>query len=157
GRGRGPRLAEPRPGHALIAARLRLDALVDELLHALTLVGLGRVEVALRIRRDAVHAVELPRLAAAVAERGELLQRLAQDHPDALVLAVGHEDEFLVRIARERDVPYRPGATRVAGVECLLHELAVRLKDLQAVVLPVAHVDEAVVRALDAVHRVAEL
>src|SRR5437660_7652275 len=126
----GWRLPPPRPEHALIAARLRLDALVDELLHALTLVGLGRVEVALGIRRDAVHTVELAGLPSAVAERGELLERVAQDHADPFVLAVGQEHEALVGIPRERDVPYRAGAARIAGVERLLHEPAVRLKHL---------------------------
>src|SRR5262249_39535236 len=43
----------PRPEHALVAARHGADALVDELLHPLTLVGLGRVEIALRVRGDA--------------------------------------------------------------------------------------------------------
>ena len=57
----------------------------------------------------------------------------------------------------EHDVPDRSRAARVLGVERLLHELAVRLEDLQPVVGAVAHVDEPVVRALDAVHRVAEL
>src|SRR5437588_5152948 len=94
----GWRLPPPRPEHALEAARLRLDPLIDELLHALTLVGLGRVEVALGVRRNRVHAVELPGLAAAVAERGELLERFAQDHADPLVLAVGQEHELLVGI-----------------------------------------------------------
>src|SRR5262245_48539077 len=97
----------PWPGHALVAARLRLDTLIDELLDALTLVGLGRVEVALRVGRDRVHAVELAGLASAVAERGDLLERVAQDHAHALVLPVGQEHELLVGVARERDVPHR--------------------------------------------------
>src|SRR5258708_13838560 len=72
-----------RPGHALIAERHRADALVVELLHALTLVGLGRVEVPLGVRCQAVHAVELAGLTPAVAERGDLLKRLAHNnaHP----------------------------------------------------------------------------
>ena len=41
------------------------------------------------IGRDAVHAVELAGLAAAVAEGGDLLERVAHDDADALVLAVG--------------------------------------------------------------------
>src|SRR5262249_6007156 len=158
-RGRGPDecLPVPRPEHALVTARLRLDALVDELLDALTLVGLGRVEVALGVRRDRVHAVELAGLAAAVAERGELLERVAQDHAHPLVLAVGQEHELLVGILRERDVPHRAGGARVSGIERLLHERAVRLEHLEAVALPVADVDQPVARALDTVHRVAEL
>ena len=74
----------PRPGHALVAGGDAAHALVDELLQALSFVGLGRVDVALGVGRDAVHAVELARLAAAVAERGELLQRLAQDDAHAV-------------------------------------------------------------------------
>ena len=50
-----------------------------------------------------------------------------------------------------------PAPQRVLGVERLLHERAVRLEHLQAVVGAVAHIDQPVVRALDAVHRVAEL
>ena len=44
------------------------EAAEHELLHALTFVGLGRVDVALRVDGDAVHAEELAGLAAAVAE-----------------------------------------------------------------------------------------
>ena len=54
-------------------------ALVDEPLQAFSFLGLGRVEVALRVDRDAVHAVELAGLPAAVAEGRQLLQRLAID------------------------------------------------------------------------------
>src|SRR5262245_48422771 len=56
-----------RPRHALMAERHRADTLVVELLHPLTLVGFGGVDVPLRIRGDAVHAVELARLTPAVA------------------------------------------------------------------------------------------
>ena len=73
------------------------------------------------------------------------------------VLPVRHEDEALLGVARERDVPGRARGQRVLGEERLLHELAVRLEHLQAVVGAVADIDEPVVRTLDAVHRVAEL
>ena len=43
------------------------------------------------------------------------------------------------------------------AIERFLHELAVRPKYLHAVGLAVAYINETVVRALDAVHRVAEL
>src|ERR1700704_5934987 len=93
-----------RPEHALIAARHRADALVDELLQALTLVGFGRVEVALGIGCDAVHAIELARLAAAVAERGEFFQRFAVDDTHAFVLTVRQHHESLSGILGEHDV-----------------------------------------------------
>src|SRR5213078_4407040 len=123
-----------RPGHTLVSARYRTDALVDEFLHALTFVGLGRVEIAFGIGRDAVHAIELARLAPAVAERGDLLERLAHDDADALVLPVRQHDEALLGVLGKYDVPDRAGAAGVAGVERLLHEGAVRAEDLQAIV-----------------------
>src|SRR2546427_8638064 len=150
-------LTRARPGHALAAAADRADALVDELLQALALVGLGRVEVALRVGGDAVHAEELAGLAAAVAEAGQLLQRLAQDDAHLLVAAVGHEDVALLRIAREGDVPDRAFAQAAPRIPLLLDELAVLREHLQAIVLPVANVHQAVVRDVGAVHRVAEL
>src|SRR5712691_599707 len=110
------------PEHALIAARHGADAPIDELLHALTLVGFGRVEIALGIGRKAVHAVELARLASAVAERGYFLERVAHNDADTRILAVRQHDEFLIGILGERDVPYRSRAARVLGVKLLLHE-----------------------------------
>src|SRR5687768_8401116 len=97
----------PRPEHALVAARDRADAFVDELLQALTLVGFGGVEVALRVGRDAVHAVEHAWLAPAGTKGGDLLERLAHNDAHARVLPVRHQDEALLGIAGERDVPGR--------------------------------------------------
>src|SRR5713101_8344726 len=150
-------LSGARPQHALAAPWNRAYAFVDEFLHALSFVRLGRVEVAFGIAGDAVHAVELAGLAPAVAEVRNLLQRLAQYDAHLLVLAVGEEHEPLLAILRERDIPGRARSERLLGIEPFLHELAVRLEYLHAVALAVAHVDETVVRALDAMHRVAEL
>src|SRR5712692_5642268 len=150
-------LSGARPQHALAAPWNRAYAFVDEFLHALAFVRLGRVEVALRIGGDAVHAVELAGLAPAVAEVGNFLQRFAHDDAHLLVLAIGEEHEPLLAILRERDIPGRARSERLLGIEPFLHELAVRLEYLHAVALAVAHVDQAVVRALDAMHRVAEL
>src|SRR5262249_62284787 len=74
-----------RPEHALVASDDVAHALVDELLDAFSFPGLGRVEVALGVGRDRVHAVELPGLAAAVAEGGDLLERVAHDDAQAVV------------------------------------------------------------------------
>src|SRR5262245_37654381 len=49
-------LGRRRPGRALILFRHRTDALERELLDALSFVGFGRIDVALRIGRDVVHA-----------------------------------------------------------------------------------------------------
>src|SRR5712691_2355036 len=82
-----------RPQHALAPAPNRAYALVDEFLHALAFVRFRRIEVALGIGGDAVHAVELARLATAVSEVGDFLERVTQDDAHLLVLAVGEEHE----------------------------------------------------------------
>src|SRR3974390_828749 len=89
----------PRPEHALILIH-DAHALVFELLHPLALLGLRRIQVAPGVDRDAVHAVELAGLAAAVSEIRHLLERVAQHDPHFLVAAVGHEEVFLVPVLR---------------------------------------------------------
>src|ERR1051325_2045763 len=103
----------PRPDHALVLLRDRRHAFVDEFLEAFPFPGFRRVDVALRVRGDAVHAVELARLPPAVAERRQLLQRLPIDDADDVVHAIGHVDVLLFRIFRERDIPHGPGALGV--------------------------------------------
>src|SRR3954451_21700346 len=81
-------------GHAL-------HPLVEEALQAAAVVGLGGVDVPLRVGGYAVHGVELAGHLAAVAEAGQDLERLAIEDPHLLVLAVGEVDELLLRIVRE--------------------------------------------------------
>src|SRR5204863_9793636 len=81
------------------------EAFVHELLQTPALVRLGRVDVALRIDGDAVHRVPLSGLAAAVAEAGQDLERLAIHHVNTFVLPVAEIHVLLLRILRERDVP----------------------------------------------------
>ena len=137
----------------------RADALVDELLHALALVGFGRVDVALRVGRDAVHARRTGRAGGR--------RRRSSSAPPATresmmwifsLRAVGEEDVLLLRVLRERDVPHRAVAERVlARTSASFTNLPSLREHLDAVVRAVADVDEAVVRRLGAVHRVAEL
>src|SRR5262249_2960983 len=94
------------PDRSLVGAAAHPShALVDKLLHALTLVGLGRVDVALGVGGDRVDAEKLAGLASAAAEAGQFRHRRAIDNANALVLPVGQIDEALPRIARERDLP----------------------------------------------------
>src|SRR6476469_7439368 len=89
----------PWPEHALVGAGDGADALVRELLHAFSLVRLRRIEIALRVRGDAVHCEELARLAATIAEAREDLERLTIHDVHALVLAVREEQVLLLRVA----------------------------------------------------------
>src|ERR1700748_3783134 len=147
-----------RPHRALILAlRDALHALVEEALQAAAVVGLGRVDVAFRVGRDAVHGVELAGHLAAIAEAREDLEGLTIEDPDLLVLAVGQVDELLLRIVRERDVPGRSVAEGALADPGFLDELAFRREDLDAIVDAVADVDHAIDRHLRAVHGRAEL
>src|SRR5260370_6797742 len=93
------------PKRALIGSYPVADPLVDEFLQAFAFPVFGRVGFALGIGRDAVHAIELAGLTTAVAESGQLLERLAHNDANPVVLAVRHQYETLLRIPGERDVP----------------------------------------------------
>src|SRR5687768_9901172 len=77
-----------RPGRTLELLRHRSQALIGELLDALSFVGLGRIDVAPRIGRDVVHAVPLTRLPAALAERRQDVERIPPQDMNERVLAV---------------------------------------------------------------------
>src|SRR5262245_54308444 len=151
------RLSSLRPERALGLAGNRREAAEHELLDALAFVSLRRVDVALRVDGDAVHAEELPGLPAAVAEARQDPHCLAIDDVDALVQAVGEVDVGLARIVRERDVPDRARAARLGRDAQLVDEHAVLAEHLNAIVDAIAHVDEAVARRFRAVHGIPEL
>src|SRR6185295_12178289 len=89
--------ASARPHRTLVfALRHAVHPLVEEALQPPAVIGLGRVEVALRVGGDAVNGVELSRHLAAVAEAGEDFERLAIEDPDLLVVPVGEVDELLL-------------------------------------------------------------
>ena len=132
----------------------------------------SRVDVAPRIGCDAADGEELSRETAAAADSAHLRQRVALQHDDFLVVAVGDEDVPLLRVARQRDVPHRTGrrhdevrqrrgaayrhAFRVLHHDPFFHELPVLLEHLDAIAGPIADVDHAVFREFDA-RDVAEL
>src|SRR5437660_460164 len=77
-----------RPHYARLR-RHRSDSFEVELLHALALVRFARVQVAVRVGGDAVHAIELSGLPPAVAVASEDVERGAVEHPDLHVHPVG--------------------------------------------------------------------
>src|SRR3954471_22765466 len=87
-----------RPGHRRVDGRDGADPLVDELLQALAGVSLGRVDVPLGVRGDAVHTEEHAGLPTAIAEIIEHFHCLAGEHPDVLVDAVSDVEIFLLRV-----------------------------------------------------------
>src|SRR5437879_1764735 len=146
-----------RPQCALVLFCDWPETFVNEFLHALSVIGLRGEDIAFRIGGDAVHAIKFARLASALAEGSENLKRIAQNDVHPVVLTVGKIDIGLLRILREGDIPGRPGTERPFLDECFLHERAIGLEHLNAVVRTVADVQQAVVRELRAVHRTPEL
>src|SRR5262245_21561714 len=80
---------------------------VNELLHALTLVGLGHEEIAFRVHSQVVCAVELAGPVTMPAECTHDLECLPVEHVNELIGAVVDEHERLPWIGGEADVPYR--------------------------------------------------
>src|SRR3990172_11529326 len=80
-------LRSRRPEDALVLRSDGCHSFVDELLNALPLVGFRGVDVAFRIRGDAVHAEELTRLPPAGPQTREHFMLLSVDDVYPLVLA----------------------------------------------------------------------
>ena len=74
-----------RPQDALVHFRHRAHSFVDKFLQPLAAIRLRRVNVALRVCRDAVDGVELARLASTVAEIGNFLKGVAQQDVNLLI------------------------------------------------------------------------
>src|SRR3954463_9148218 len=140
----------------------------DELLDALAMVLLACVDVASRVDGDAADRQEATRLTATLPDGSGRSERIAIEDDDLLVLPVRDEQEPLLRVVREGDVPrgakrrhrtelpWDDSAKRVLRNNAFLHELAVFLEDLDAVAGAVADVDHVVLRDVDTGH-VAEL
>src|SRR5205085_5843872 len=93
-----------RPDDALVGSQWHsAHSLVVEFLYPLSFKGFGRVDVALRVDRDAMHAIELAGLTTAATERRQFRHAVALDDAYALVLAVGDVHEALLGIFREGD------------------------------------------------------
>src|SRR5882762_7229491 len=146
-----------RPQHALVFFCNWSQAFIHEFLQTLSAVRFGRVDVALRIRGNAVHGVELAGLPSAVAKTRQGLKSVAQQDVHLLVRPIGEIDVLLSRVLRKSDVPNGPITQRPFFNDLFLDEGAVRLGYLDAIVRPVTDVEQTVVRELGAVHRIAEL
>src|SRR6185295_16664752 len=94
-------------------------------LYAFAVMLFAGVDVAARVGGDAADGEELAGEAAAAAEAAGGRERVALQDDDFLVLTVGDEQEALLRVVRERDVPRR--AERRDGAELARHHRARRL------------------------------
>src|SRR2546421_10711055 len=88
---------------------------------------------------------------------GDHFACIAHEREHLVVPTIGEIEESLLRVAREGEIADRSVRRGVRLDDELLHERAVAVEYLDAVVEPVADVDEPVPRQPDAVHGVAEL
>src|SRR3954447_15925026 len=102
-------------------------------------------------------AAAAARRAAGVTRRGDDGAAVAGEREDLVVAPVGEIQVPLLRIAREGDVPHRSVAGGARLDRELLHEGAVPLEPLHAIVEPVADVDEPVLGEPDAMDWITEL
>src|SRR5216684_805980 len=128
-----------------------------EFLDALSGIDLGGIDVALGVDRHGVDPVELPGVTSVAAKTADHRAILALQHPDFVVLAIGAQQKSLLRIGPDRDIPYRAIAERVLLIKPFLHEGAVLLEHLDAVVDAVADIDEAIIGDFHAMHGIGEL
>src|ERR1019366_6135982 len=146
-----------RPKYALIFLGDRPQSFVNELLDALPAIRFGNVDVAFGIGGDAVRAVEFSRLASALSKSRQHFQGIAQQDVDAVVLAVGQVNVFLLRVLREGDVPCRTRTQRAFGDESFLNKGAVRVEHLDAVIHTVTDIYQAIDGHVGAMHGIAKL
>src|SRR2546422_7561830 len=90
--------ASRRPRRSLIHLRHRREAFVDELLQASSFVRFSRIDIAFRIRRDAVNSIELAGLPSAIAETRQHLEIVPLNNINLLVPAIGQINILLLRV-----------------------------------------------------------
>ena len=103
-----------------------------------------------------MHGIKLARLPAAIPKAGQNLERVAQHDVDLLIRAICQEDVLLLRIFGERDVPDRAIAPRILGDEHLLNKRAIRFENLNAVVRPIADIQQVVIGKFGTVNWISE-
>src|SRR5688572_29492435 len=114
------------------------------------------VEITLGIDANVVHPLELAGLSAVPAPLRQRLAIRARYRDDLAIGAVGDEDEALLPIARKHQVPDRAVLQGLRLDTELLREGAVLARDLDAVIDPIADINETVVRQPHAMHGIAE-
>src|SRR6188472_304764 len=145
----------PWPRRATSLCHRRDD--IAEFLRAFSGIHFGRVNIALGVDGEIMHPVELASVTAVAAEHPDDLAGVAHQRAHLVVGAVGVEQEALLSIDPEVEVPYRARGSGAFFVRELLHEGAVLAEDLDAVVGAIAHIDQAVLRDLHAMNGIAEL
>src|SRR5215813_11903122 len=126
--------------------------LIHELLEALSFVRFRYVDVPLGIGRNIVRAIELTCPVSTASELADNLQRFTAKNPNDLICSIRNNQKLLCPVGRECDIPYRSASKRLFGDERLSHERSVLLKNLNAIVRPIANIDKSIVRDSHSMH-----
>src|SRR5437762_1256648 len=89
-----------------------LQSHICKLLDTFSFEGFSSVYIAFGVHGDIPDTEELPGLTSTHAEAGDVGERVALQHEDFLVVAVGNIEVALLRVLREADVPHRSVAER---------------------------------------------
>src|SRR5438093_11727068 len=141
----------PRSASATARSLKKIDrrysgsvSLVDELLKALPFVSLRNVNVAFGIGRDVVGAIELTGPVSATAEFTYQIQRFTANDPYHLIRSIRNNEEALSAIGGKRDIPHGSTSKRLLRKKRFSDERAILLENLNAIVCPIANVNEPV-------------
>src|SRR5438093_2284789 len=141
----------PRSASATARSLKKIDrrysgsvSLVDELLKALPFVSLRNVNVAFGIGRDVLGAIELTGPVSATAEFTYQIQRFTANDPYHLIRSIRNNEEALSAIGGKRDIPHGSTSKRLLRKKRFSDERAILLENLNAIVCPIANVNEPV-------------
>ena len=125
----------------------------NKFLDALGGVHLTRVDIAARINSDLMDPVELTRVSPIAAKSSKDLARFTVDEANKVVFSIRIDQESLFHIGRKSNRPNR-AVTPCGGIKDeLLHEIAIPIENLNAIVGAITDVNETVVGNNDAVDR----
>src|SRR5579862_721372 len=119
--------------------------------------SLCRKNISLRISRDAVHGIELSRLAATIAKACQYFERVPKHDIHFVVRPVGNIKVLLLGIRRKRNVKYRTFTEGVLRDKYLFYESAIWFEHLDPIVNPITDIEQSVMGEFGTVHRISKL
>lgn len=145
-----------RPWCSYMGCVQRFQPLIHELLHPLTFISLGGINVALRISDDAMGTEEQTRLASAITELCQHFQRVTIQNMHFVVGTIGDVDKLLICIPGKSDIPGRARQRRRRH-QAFFHEGSIGAEYLNAIGTTVTDIDQIISRGFGAMHRANEL
>src|SRR5258707_116402 len=102
----------------------------------------GSFTGSIRIGRDLMDPVKLPRIAAVVPGLAQHDPILSSQGPDDVVLAVGHQQKLLLLVDRKSELPHRTYPQCFGAYSELLHEFPLLGEHLHPVIDTIADIHQ---------------